>query len=96
MIDGNVKEFIDKLSYEDHYVIYSGEKFFFNGCQVTKDKQGNIVKVVLEIYNLSRNTTIFSTAQRSISNCIAEFEKAKIWNGKSFWEVEKDMQWVDE
>ena len=96
MIDGNVKDFIDKLSYEDHYVIYGGEKFFFNGCQVTKDGQGNTIKVVLEIYNLSNNSTIFSTTQTSISDCITEFEKAKIWNGKSFWEVEKDMQWVDE
>ena len=96
MIDGNVKEFIDKLSYEDHYVIYSGEKYFFNGCQVTKDDQGIIVKVVLEIYNLTNGTTIFLTTQMSISDCITEFEKAEIWNGKSFWEVEKDMQWVDE
>lgn len=96
MIDGSVKEFIDKLSFEDHYVIYSGEKYFFNGCQVTKDDQGNIVKVVLEIYNLSNNSTIFSTTQMSISDCITEFEKAKIWNGHTFWEVEKDMQWVDE
>ena len=29
MIDGNVYDFIDKLSYEDHYVIYDGEKYFF-------------------------------------------------------------------
>lgn len=28
MIDGNVADFIDKLYYEDHYVIYNGEKFF--------------------------------------------------------------------
>lgn len=96
MIDGNTKEFIDKLSYEDHYIIYNGEKYFFNGCQVTKDNQGNIVKVVLEVYDLANNSTIFSTSQMSISDCIAEFEKAKIWDGKSFWEVEKEMQWVDE
>ncbi len=95
MIDGNVKDFVDKLSYEDHYVIYDDEKFFFNGCQVTKDEKGKIINVVFEIYNLNRNSTIFSTSQKSISDCIAEFEKAKIWNGKSFWEVEKDMQWID-
>ena len=28
MIDGNAKDFIDKLSYEDHYVIYDGKKNF--------------------------------------------------------------------
>ena len=23
------------------------------------------------------------------------FEKAPIWNGKTFWEAETDMEWVD-
>lgn len=26
---------------------------------------------------------------------VLEFEKAKIFNGKSFWEAEKDIEWVD-
>ncbi len=30
MIDGNVADFIDKLYYEYHYVIYNGDKYFFN------------------------------------------------------------------
>ncbi len=95
MIDGNANDFIDKLTYEDHYVMYDGEKFFVNGCQVTTDNQGNIVSVVLEVYNLNNNTTIFSATKQTISDCIAEFEEAKIWNDKSFWEAEKDMAWVD-
>lgn len=95
MIDGNANVFIDKLTYEDHYVIYDDEKYFFNGCQVTTDKQGNITSVILEVYNLNNNTTIFSTTKLTISDCITEFENAKIWNGKSFWEAEKDMTWVD-
>ena len=35
MIDGNTKDFLDKLFYEDHYVVYEGEKYFLNGCQTT-------------------------------------------------------------
>ena len=27
--------FLDKLYYEDHYIVYKGEKFFINGCQTT-------------------------------------------------------------
>ena len=34
MIDGNARDFIEKLHYEDHYVIYNGEKFFFNGMSL--------------------------------------------------------------
>ena len=36
MIDGNAKEFISKLSYEDHYAVYNGKKYFFNGAKVRK------------------------------------------------------------
>ena len=26
---------------------------------------------------------------------VAEFENAPIFNGKTFWEAEKDIEWVD-
>ena len=96
MIDGNVAEFIDKLYYEDHYVIYNGEKYFFNGCQTSKDNTGNIISVTLEIYNLSIDRTVFSITKSSAMECIEAFEEAPIWNGKTFWDIENQMQWVDE
>lgn len=96
MIDGNVNDFIDKLTYEDHVVIFNGKKYFFNGCQVTKDEQGKTIKVVLEVYCLTDESTIFSATKDSVSECISELGSAKIWNGKSFWEVEKEMTWVDD
>lgn len=27
---------------------------------------------------------------------VEAFLEAKIWNGKSFWDVEQDMEWVDD
>lgn len=95
MINGNAFEFIDELTYQDHYAIYNGVKFFFNGCQCKYDKNGNITDVTLEVYNLLTNETVYSTTQNSTTKCIDEFEKAKIFNGKSFWEAEKDIEWVD-
>ena len=53
MIDGNVYDFLDKLYYEDHYVIYNNEKYFFNGCQSRISPDGKVMSVRLEIYNLS-------------------------------------------
>lgn len=95
MIDGNAGAFIDKLSYEDHYVMYKNEKYFFNGCQTKKDNNGNIVYVLLEVYNLTENKTIFSVKKKSMSECIAAFEKAELWDNRSFWEAESEMEWVD-
>ena len=96
MIGGNVRDFIEKLSYEDHYVIYDDEKYFFNGCQAHYSSSGKITSYRLEVYNLAKRKTIFSITSPTISECIDRFEDAQIWNGKSFWEVEKEMRWVDE
>ena len=95
MINGNAVEFIDELTYQDHYAKFKGNKFFFNGCQCQYDKNGSILSVRLEVYDLTNETTVFSVTTNSICECIDAFEKAKIFNGKSFWEVEKEIEWVD-
>lgn len=96
MIDGNANDFIDKLCYEDHYVIYCGEKYYFNGCCTRKDKNIKVEFVRLEVYNITTDTTIFTTNMLFAAECISALEAAPIWNGKTFWEVEGEMQWVDE
>ena len=95
MINGNVNEFIEELTYQDHYANYQGQKYFFNGCQYQYNVEGTVVDVTLEVYNLTTNTTVFSTTQNNAAKCIAAFEEAKIFNSQSFWEVEKDIEWVD-
>ena len=96
MIDGNAPEFIDKLYYEDHYVVYNGKKYFFNGCQSKKNADGKVVSVRLEVYDISSDTTVFSVTKPSATECVEAFEEAPIWDGKSFWDIESQMQWVDE
>lgn len=95
MIDGNPTEFIDKLSYEDHYVIFQDKKYFLNGCQSKKDENGDIVNVTLEVYDLTENRTVFTVTKKSSSECINAFEEARIWDNKSFWEAEREIEWID-
>ena len=95
MIDGNTKDFLDKLFYEDHYVVYEGEKYFLNGCQTTyNDDKSESVR--LEVYNLSKNITVFSVTKPTAIECVESFQEAKIWNRKDFWEAENIMVWVDD
>lgn len=96
MINGNASEFIDKMHYEDHYVVFNSEKYFVNGCQTKMDATGRILSVRLEVYNLTKNVTVFSETKPSASECVNAFEEAPIWNGKTFWEAESDIEWVDE
>lgn len=95
MIAGNANDFINKLSYEDHYVMFDNKKYFFNGCQTEKDTSGTIKSVRLEVYDLINKTTVFSVTKKSVIECLTAFEEAKIWNNKTFWEAESDMEWVD-
>lgn len=95
MIDGNARDFLNKLYYEDHYVIFSGEKYFLNGCQTEKKKDGT-KSVRLEVYNLTQDTTVFSVTKTTAVDCIEAFEEASIWNGRTFWEIESEIIWVDE
>ena len=96
MINGDANVFIDQLSYEDHYVLFNGVKYFLNGCQVNKNDEGKIISVRLEVYDLTSQTTIYSVTKKNVFECLVAFQDAKIWNGKSFWEVEQDIEWVDD
>ena len=96
MINGDANVFIDQLSYEDHYVLFNDVKYFLNGCQVSENDEGKIINVRLEVYDLTSQTTIYSVTKKSASECLVAFQDAKIWNGKSFWEVEQEIEWVDD
>ncbi len=96
MINGKASDFIECLSYEDNYAFFRGNKYFFNGCQVWKNSCGEVMHVKLEIYNLTNKSTIYSVKKKTISECLSAFQKAKIWGGKSFWDVEQEMEWVDD
>ena len=96
MINGNATDFIDKLSYEDHYVLFNNVKYFLNGCQVSKNIEGEITSVRLEVYDLTKGLTVFSVTKSSVSECLAAFQEAKIWSGKAFWEIEQEIEWVDD
>lgn len=95
MIDGNARDFLNKLYYEDHYVVYNGDKYFLNGCQTGYTTDGK-KRVKLEVYNLSKDTTVYSVTKSTATECIEDFQDAIIWSGKAFWHAESEIIWVDE
>ena len=95
MVDGNARDFIEKLHYEDHYAIYNGEKFFFNGCQ-TKILENGTKSVKLEVYNLTKNSTVLSVTKSTATDCVDVFHDTPICNRKTFWAIESEIKWVDE
>lgn len=95
MINGNPRRFIEELAYQDHCISLKDKKIYFNACQCKFDTSNKPISCSLEVYNLTDNNLLFSTEQANQTECIKELEKAKIFDGKTFWQVEKDMQWID-
>lgn len=98
MINGNVNVFVDNLDFEHQAVIYNGHKLFFEGVIYYSDHKGDN-KYNFEIYQYSLDEvyekTLFSIWCESSSKCIEKFMEAPIFDGKTFWEVEKNIEQID-
>jgi hypothetical protein len=98
MINGNVNEFVNNLDFEHQAVIYKGHKLFFEGVIYYRERREKN-KYNFEIYQYSLDEIyekdFFSIWCDSVSKCIEEFIKAPIFDGKTFWEVEKEMEQID-
>lgn len=91
MINGDVNEFIDGLYYGDErFFLYNGRKYFIQGYYING-------KPMLELYVLESSENDFSWQRISTDNNypVADFESEKLFDGKSFWEIENDLEWVD-
>lgn len=40
--------------------------------------------------------TFWETEGKSMHECLSNFLKAPIFNGKTFWEAENEIKWVDD
>ncbi len=92
MINGDPKEFIDGLHYGDErFFMFSGRKYFVQGYF-----EGGKPMLILYIFEPEEEFGCVWKAFSSDENYpVDAFEKAKVFNGKSFWEVEGEIQWVD-
>lgn len=95
MIDGDPKVFIDELYYgAEHTFLYNGGKYFVQSYLTNDDKRGKI-----EIYNYDLETPDLywcAVNEHGKEVPVKEFEKAKLFNGKTFWEVEQEITWTDD
>ncbi len=97
MENGNVKEFVDNLIMQDEIVKYNGKMYYFYGIRYNE----NLNKYVASIDRFGENifqfeAEFFNYESESFSDCLDHLLDDKYWNGKSFWEVESEMEWVDE
>ena len=94
MEGGRVNDFIDAFSYQSVAVVYKGEKYFSDGITMRDDNKYSFFIIKVDD-NGEFLSDVYEYEGDSITDCIIAFENATIWNGKSFYEVESEMTWVD-
>jgi len=87
--NGNVREFVDHIYYGDElWFLYEGKKYFLEGWM-------NDGRLDLCLYEMADNGEKYIWKGSATQYPVEAFLEARIWNGKSFWDAEQDMEWVD-
>lgn len=100
MVNGNTSEFVDNLYYgAEMYFTYNNRAYFIQGW--VKD---GLHYLVLD-YNYEADSyepkdsasshPLWEYSSEDSSECVQAFLDAPLWDGKNFYEVEKDIVWTD-
>ena len=93
MINGKAEDFVDRIySCQDTVFIYNGIKYWFQGYMPCANT------VHMEVFQISPESDnyIWEYNGNSVSEGQDAFQNAPIFNGKTFWEAEKDIVWTDD
>lgn len=94
MKDGNVNEFLGKILYQEEAVRFHDRKYFFNPGY---DEAKETYSLRIEIWDDNDcfvKEVFYSTGQKQEEN-LQKFLAAPLWDGKTFWQAEQEMTWVD-
>ncbi|MCH3973388.1 MAG: hypothetical protein LKE53_11640 [Oscillospiraceae bacterium] len=93
MINGDVKEFVDRIySCQDTIFVFQGIKYWFQGYTIP-DKG---VHMEVFQYQPPCEEYVWEYDGKTITECQNAFLKAPIFGGKTFWNAESEIEWVDD
>lgn len=91
MINGNINEFVDKLwSGEELIYTYNGKKFFSQGYIGEKGQY----RFELQQWE-PEGKVLWSVEGCDHQSSLDTFLKQPLFDGKTFWEAEPEIEWVD-
>ena len=96
MTQSEIQHFLDCMTYEDCTVLLHGRLFWCLGLTWSSEQK----ECSLLVYEEDPNTNefiqeLFRYNSTSRDDCMKHFVEDKFWDGKSFYEVAVDMEWVD-
>ena len=96
MEGGRLIEFLDGFTFEGEAWIYDGHRYFTDG--IVKDESGFsyfILKFANEDELCEECENFHEFTADNWEACLEDFKNAKIYNGKSFMDIEQETTWVD-
>lgn len=92
MINGNPHDFIDTVySGQEIFFFFNGKKFMFQGYM-----ERDICYMEIQQHFPWNPNEIWFAKGDSMLSCLDQFLDAPIFNQKTFWEVESEIEWVDD
>lgn len=109
MINGNLEQFLDTGWWNGDATIYYNEHIYFLDGYFDKEKNIHLRIMKWKVKNVENRTfqniyddkgdlIDYSEIEMEASNeetMREKFLNAEVWDGKSFWEVEKELAWLD-
>jgi hypothetical protein len=96
VINGDINKFVECLFLgEELDIVFEGKTYLMEGGY----DENKVAEMFVEEYdnnNHENDHVIFeTTSTKDLKECVEKFLEAPIWNGKKFWDAEKDMEWID-
>ena len=95
MTTEEAKSFIDSMTWEDSTVRLRGRIFWCLGLARYPDGKIHIQVFEADPVTYEAGQYLLSYSSESRDDCMKHFIEDKYWDGKSFWEVAHDMEWID-
>ena len=95
MTTNEINRFIDSMTWEDSTVRLYGRTYWCLGLARYQDG-----KIWIQVFEGNPTTCelvrdLLSYSSDSRDDCMKHFLEDKYWDGKSFYEVASDMEWID-
>ncbi|AOZ95331.1 hypothetical protein [Butyrivibrio hungatei] len=91
MINGNTDDFVSKLwDGEEVIYIYNGKKYFSQGYNLDDGRY----RFELQLWE-PQGEMLWKVEGLNRQESLEAFLKEPLFDGKTFWEVEKEIEWVD-
>lgn len=100
MKNGNTREFLETIAAQDAWLTYGNRHFFVNRCCQNVDRTtGKVVWARIEMYETDatfRNSLsdVCSISKPTVEEVIEEFTHIPLIGGKTFGELENELEWV--